>query len=86
MIKFERAKKAYPTATNRYDARVGILHVGTQANGEGWWNWWVALAEQGPAAGENAIVESGGAETLVSAKRAITDACKVIERAIRKAL
>lgn len=44
---------------DRYDAKIGPFFVGAQDNGEGLWNWWIALAAQGPAAGEHAIFDSG---------------------------
>ena len=67
---------------DRYDAKVGFLHVGTQDNGEGWWNWWIALAEQGPAAGDRAIVKSGGEPRLHLAKERIAVECSIIAYAI----
>lgn len=70
--------KATGTYTSRYDARAGLLHVGAQDNGEGWWNWWIALAPQGPAPGDYAIVESGGSKSLKAAKEEIVAKCKEI--------
>jgi hypothetical protein len=75
-------KKTRSFGCDRYDARVGMLWVGTQDNGEGWWNWWVALAEQGPAAGDHAIVESGGCPTLASAQERIATECELVARRI----
>lgn len=83
MIIWSKDKTA---ATSRYDALVGILHVGTQENGEGWWNWWVATAEQGICAGEHMIIESGGCPTLKLAKAAITRECEIVARRILAAL
>lgn len=56
---------------HRYDAKVGIFFVGAQDNGEGLWNWWVAFAEQGPAAGEHAILDSSAALSWETARRDI---------------
>jgi hypothetical protein len=68
--------------TSRYDAKVGHLFVGAQDNGEGWWNWWIALAEQGICAGEHGILEQGGEPRLHLAKKRIEVACEIIARAI----
>jgi hypothetical protein len=72
VITYTRSETTYQGYVRaRYDAKVGPFWVGTQDNGEGWWNWWVALAEQGPAAGDHAIVEAGGAASEEAAKRSI---------------
>ncbi len=84
MIKLARTRTRDGHA--RHDARVGILHVGTQDNGEGWWNWWVATAEQGEAAGEVGVIRSGGAPSLRVARELITTECQSIATAIREAL
>ncbi len=81
MIKFVKASGT-SGACSRYDARVGMLYVGVEDNGEGWWNWWIAFAEQGPAAGDRAIVESGGGPTLTNAKERIATECELIARRI----
>ena len=73
MISWTKSSHAYLNYDIvRYDAKVGVFHIGTQDNGEGWWNWWIALAEQGPVAGEHMIVETGGAKSARAAKAAIT--------------
>lgn len=79
MIKYTKYRYAM---TSRYDARVGLLHVGAQDNGEGWWNWWVALSEQPFCAGETDIVESGGCPTLKIAKERIAVECEIVARRI----
>lgn len=71
---------------DRYDANVGPFFVGAQDNGEGWWNWWVALAEQGPAAGEHAIVDSGGTLSWETARRDLEQALRDVADGILEAL
>jgi len=65
----------------RFDARVGHLHVGCEDNGEGWFNWWVATAEQGVAPGEWMCLKTGGAKSEDEAKLQIHSA--VIEIVMR---
>jgi hypothetical protein len=75
-----------PTRIDRYDAKVGPFFVGAQDNGEGWWNWWIALAEQGPAAGEHAIYDHGGALSWDAARRLIEQVLRDVADNILEAL
>ena len=83
VVNYSRNKESL---TSRYDAKVGHLFVGAQDNGGGWWNWWVALAEQGICAGEYAIIEQGGEPTLKIAKEQIATNCEIIARRILRDL
>ena len=71
---------------DRYDAKIGRFFVGAQDNGEGWWNWWIALAEQGPAPGEHAIVDSGGTMSWETARRDVEQALRDIADSILEVL
>lgn len=71
---------------DRYDATIGPFFVGAQDNGEGWWNWWVALAEQGPAAGDHAILESGGNASWETARHSVERVLRGVANRILKGL
>ena len=86
-------KKSFPHADSsrfrhieRYDAKVGLFFVGAEDNGEGWWNWWVALAEQGPAPGDRAIYEAGGDATWDEARASIEAILRSVADGILKEL
>ena len=75
-----------PVRVDRYDAKIGPFFVGAQDNGEGWWNWWVALAEQGPAAGDRAIYDSGGALSWDAARRLIEQVLRDVAQGLLEEL
>lgn len=83
VIKFIRASN---TIWQRYDARIGFLYVGAQEIRQHSWNWWVALTEQGPLLGEDAL-HSGSVMTLQQAKDEIVDRCvKIADMILSEAL
>ena len=74
--------RTHPRRIDRYDAKIGLFFVGAQDTGEGWWNWWIAFARQGPAVGDHATIDAGGTLSWETARRDIEQALRAVAAGI----
>lgn len=71
-------------AGKRYDAQVGHLFVGAEDNGEGTFNWWVAVNVQGVCPGEHGILAQGSADSWLNARiRIVKTVVELAENILR---